>query len=97
LIRRRFADAGGLVHMSDKGETSWHGFATAIVNGLRSRGQQLAVRSITAIGTKDFPTKGARPLNSRLDMTRLEKVLGIQMPAWQEALNAELDELTRER
>jgi hypothetical protein len=26
-------------------------------------------------------------------MTRLEKVLGIQMPAWQEALNAELDEL----
>jgi dTDP-4-dehydrorhamnose reductase len=79
--------------MADKGETSWHGFATAIVDGLRCRGHQLAARNIAAIGTKDYPTKAARPLNSRLDMTRLQEVLGIQMPTWQDALNAELDEL----
>lgn len=93
FIKRRFADTNGLVHLSNSGQTSWHGFATAIVEGLRDRDKRLAVRSITAIGTRDFPTKAARPLNSRLDLTRLQQVYGIQMPAWQDALNAELDEL----
>ena len=94
LTKRRFAEVNGRVHLSDKGETSWHGFATAIVDGLRSRGKRLAVHSITAIGTRDYPTKAARPLNSRLDTIRLKLVLGIQMPAWQEELSVELDELT---
>ena len=91
FIKRRFAEANGLVHMANSGQTSWHGLATAIVDGLRDRGKRLAVRSITAIGTRDFPTKAARPFNSRLDMTRLQQVHGIQMPAWREALDAELD------
>jgi dTDP-4-dehydrorhamnose reductase len=93
LIRRRFADLDGLVHLSNKGETSWHAFAAAIVDGIRARGQQLAVTNIAAIGSKDFPTKAARPLNSRLDTTRLEMIAGVRMPAWQNALNVELDEL----
>ena len=79
--------------MSDKGETSWHGFASAIVGGLRSRGAQLAVCNIIAIDSKDFPTKASRPLNSRLDMTRLEQIYGIQMPDWRQALDVELGKL----
>jgi dTDP-4-dehydrorhamnose reductase len=41
------------------------------------------------------PDRGADIIeaDAPLDMTRLERVLGIQMPAWQDALNAELDEL----
>ena len=61
-IRRRFAEVDGLVHMSSRGATNWHGFATAIVDGLRVRGQQLAVHNIAAIDTKDYPTRAARPL-----------------------------------
>jgi dTDP-4-dehydrorhamnose reductase len=94
LIKHRFAEVDGLVHMSDKRETTWHGFASAIVDGLRCRGQQLATNTIVAIGTKDFPTKAIRPLNSRLDMTRLEKGYGIQMPDWRQALDVELDQLS---
>jgi dTDP-4-dehydrorhamnose reductase len=93
LIKRRFAAFEGLVHLSNAGETSWHGFATAIADGLRSRSQQIVVTSIAAIGTKDFPTKARRPLNSRLDTTRLETMGGIQMPHWLTALNIELDDL----
>jgi dTDP-4-dehydrorhamnose reductase len=93
LIRHRFAAVEGLLHIADKGTTSWHGFATAIVNGLRSRGVQLAVRKIVPIESIDFPTRAPRPLNSRLDMTRLEQVFGIQMPNWRKALDAELNEL----
>jgi dTDP-4-dehydrorhamnose reductase len=92
LIARRFAQAGGLLHMSDNGETSWHGFATAIVDGLRARGQRLAAANVAAIGTKDFPTKAPRPLNSRLDMARLQDVFNVEMPTWQQALKIELDD-----
>ena len=37
-LRKRFAEAGGLVHLTASGEVSWHGFACAIVDGLRARG-----------------------------------------------------------
>jgi dTDP-4-dehydrorhamnose reductase len=94
LIKCRFAEAAGLVHMSNKREANWHGFTSAIVDGLRSRGVQLAVRNIAAIDSKDFPTKASRPRNSRLDMTRLEQVYNIKMPNWREALDLELDQLS---
>jgi dTDP-4-dehydrorhamnose reductase len=93
LVKRRFAELDGLLHLSNSGETSWYGFAEAIVDGVRSRGNQLAVTDIEPIGSKDFPTKARRPLNSRLDRTRLETIAGIQMPHWLAALNIELDEL----
>lgn len=36
-IAQRFSLAKGLLHLSNTGETSWHGFACAIVEGLRAR------------------------------------------------------------
>jgi dTDP-4-dehydrorhamnose reductase len=92
---KKFESADGLVHMSTSGETSWHGFACAIISGLRARGVELTVTSVVAIRTREFPTKAVRPLNSRLDMGRLEEVLGVRMPSWQNALVRELDEVGR--
>lgn len=92
-ITQRFEAADGLVHMSTSGATSWHGFACAIVDGLRSRGVQLAACSVTPISTQEFPTKAVRPHNSRLDMGRLEKVLAVNMRHWRAALDQELDDL----
>ena len=93
LIKRRFSEFDGLVHLSNKGETSWCGFADAIVAGLRSRGMPIAVTNIAAISTKEYPTRAARPLNSRLNIMRFEKITNMQMPRWQDALDLELDEL----
>lgn len=93
LIRHRFDKADGLLHLSNGGETSWHGFATAIVNGLSRRGTQLAVRDIIAVASEFYPTKASRPLNSRMDMTRLEGTLGIRTSEWSDALEVELDQL----
>jgi dTDP-4-dehydrorhamnose reductase len=92
-LTERFAAAGGLVNVAASDKTSWHGFATAIVEGLRAREVALLVQSIQAIRTQDYPTKAKRPANSRLDMTRLRNVFGIETPRWDEALSAELDEL----
>jgi len=90
---RCFSAAGGLVNISARGETTWYGFAAAIVQGMKSRGVALKVQSIEPILTNDLPTKAKRPLNSRFDLTRLKTVFGINTPIWDEALGAELDAL----
>jgi dTDP-4-dehydrorhamnose reductase len=92
-----FGSADGLVHMSASGETSFHGFATAIVEGLHRRDVQLAVGNVVAIETRDFPTKAVRPLNSRLDKGRLKEIFGVEMPNWQDGLELEMDDLYARR
>jgi dTDP-4-dehydrorhamnose reductase len=91
-LKEAFTRNGGVVNLACAGETSWHGFASAIVAGLRSRGVRLAVKTITPIAAADFPTRAERPANSRLDLSRLRDRLGVTAPAWQDALSAELDD-----
>ena len=96
LLRERCAGAGGLVHLAASGETSWYGFACAIVEGLKARGVAVAAKRIVPITSADYPTKARRPQNSRLDLSRLQSIFGIAPPPWQNALSPELDRLARE-
>ena len=86
-----FARKGGVVNLACAGETSWHEFAGAIVDGLRDRGVELQVENVVPIATADFPTKAKRPSNSRLDLSRLRDEFGVVMPNWRDALAPELD------
>ena len=95
-LPRRFAASKGVINLVASGETSWHGFAVAIVEGLKSRGVSFAVENIVPIAAKDYPTKARRPANSRLDLTRLRQVFRIDTPKWDEALAVELDLLAVE-
>ncbi|MGY8637589.1 dTDP-4-dehydrorhamnose reductase [Bradyrhizobium sp. 14AA] len=92
-VAAMFGRRGGLVNLVCAGETSWHGFATAIVSGLKSRGSAFAVKQIVPIASSEFPVKAKRPSNSRLDLSRLRERFDIVMPTWQEALDRELDAL----
>lgn len=92
-LRKTFEARGGVVNLVCAGETSWHGFATAIVAGLQSRGAKFAVKEIVPIRSDEFPVKAKRPANSRLDLTRLRERFGITPPSWQQALDRELDAL----
>lgn len=89
------AMARGLVHLANSGTTSWHGFACAIVEGLKARGQAVKASAVHAITTKEFPTKAIRPSNSRLDLSRLRQVFGVTPPPWEQALERELDLLVQ--
>jgi dTDP-4-dehydrorhamnose reductase len=84
--------AGGLLHLTASGSTNWHGFATAIVDGLRSRGMTLKADKITPIATSDYPVKAQRPLNSRLDLAKLSRVMARPTPHWLDGLKATIDE-----
>jgi dTDP-4-dehydrorhamnose reductase len=89
--------ADGLLHVAAAGSTSWHGFATAIFEGLRARGVPLKVERVVPIGTADYPTRAHRPINSRLDLSKLSQVLGRSTPDWSAGLAAVLDEFVVSR
>jgi dTDP-4-dehydrorhamnose reductase len=92
----RCARADGLVHLAASGETSWHGFAGEIIEGLRARGRRLAVERVVPIRTDEYPTGARRPHNSRLALARLQAVFGVTPPDWRSALARELDAITPE-
>ena len=83
----------GIFHLTASGETSWHGFATAVVNGARERGANLKCRTITPITTAEYPLPAARPANSRLSGARLAARYGLDMPGWERCLNYCMAEL----
>ncbi len=95
-FRASIARSGGVVHLTSTGETSWHGFAEAIVQGLRARGVPLAAERVVPIATKEFVTRATRPANSRLNLDRLRTIFGVVPASWQEALSPELDLLASE-
>lgn len=76
--------AWGTYHLSAQGETSWFGFAQAIGEALREQGKPCA--HLLPIPSSDYPTPAARPLNSRLDCSRLLREWGVSQPDWQTAL-----------
>jgi dTDP-4-dehydrorhamnose reductase len=88
-----FARTNGLVHAAAAGQTTWHGFASAIVAGLKARGVTVKTNHVVPITSADYPTKAARPRNSRLDLTRLSDVFGVTPPPWTRLLEIELDGL----
>ncbi|MSQ48862.1 MAG: dTDP-4-dehydrorhamnose reductase [Betaproteobacteria bacterium] len=72
--------ASGLYHLSAAGETTWHGFATAI---LEAKGIKIPVR---AIRSDEYPVAAQRPKNSRLDNAKAAATFGIALPDWREGL-----------
>lgn len=72
--------ASGIVHATNSGEVSWHGFAEEIA---RLLGSSIEVRPVT---TADYPRPAHRPAYSVLDTSRLTELLGRRMPSWQDAV-----------
>jgi dTDP-4-dehydrorhamnose reductase len=76
----------GIYHLCNSGETTWHEFATRIFEQARILGMPLKVKSVEAIPSSAYPTPAHRPLNSRLDQSKIAEVFGIRMPDWHEGL-----------
>ena len=85
-------ELSGTYHLAAAGETSWHGYAEFVIEAARARGVALKVGEIAPIPTTDYPTPATRPLNSRLDTTRLSAAFGLSLPPWQDGVARMLDE-----
>ena len=78
------AARSGLYHMTAAGETTWYGFARAILDakGIRT--------PVVAIPSEAYPTAARRPKNSRLSNAKLTAAFGVALPDWREGLAAVL-------
>ena len=85
------AEMGGLYHLTAAGETTWHGFAEAVVDWLRETGQLVRCKRVRPIPTSDYPTPAKRPANSLLDCAKLYQTFGIAIPDWREQLDLCVD------
>ena len=89
------AELSGLYHLVAGGETSWHGYASFVLNFARRAGVTLKVSpdAIQAVPTSAFPTPAKRPLNSRLDTKKLQHSFDLNLPLWQNGVERMLTEI----
>lgn len=72
----------GIYNLAATGSTSWHGFATLIIEAAKLRDPTFKTLCILPIPTRDYPLPAKRPLNSCLSGDKLQRDFGIEMPAW---------------
>ena len=95
-LRRALHDGAvaGTYHAVAAGETSWHGYATYIIETARALGAPLRVapQAIEPVPSGAHPTAARRPLNSRLDTRKLRSVFDLALPPWQHGVRRMLVE-----
>jgi dTDP-4-dehydrorhamnose reductase len=94
-LMQRPQDAG-LYHLAAQGEASWCSYANYVLAGasygsngnknIASKPLVLKTSTATPIPTSDYPTPAQRPLNSRLDTSRLQATFGLTLPPWQQGV-----------
>ncbi len=94
-VRMACADPSklGLYHLAASGETSWHGFATHVCDVARASGVELLLRKLEAIPSSAYPTPAPRPLNSRLDTSKLRTTFDVTLPEWKSGVDRMLAEI----
>ncbi len=78
--RSQLVKLRGIYHLTAAGETSWYGFAKAI---LELSGADCRLVPIT---TAEYPTPARRPARSLLDNAKLRETFGLALPDWADSL-----------
>ena len=92
---RQRPELSGLYHLVAGGETSWHGYASLVIDYARRAGIALkaAPDAIKPVPTSAFPTPAKRPHNSRMDTAKLRRAFDLHLPSWQSGVERMLSEV----
>ncbi len=98
LNRNRLDSLAGLYHVTAAGETSWYGFACAILEDYAAFARHRPCTTIRAqrvlqITSKEYSAKARRPRNSRLSNAKFERTFGIAIPHWRLQLPSVIEEI----
>ncbi|MCI5653019.1 dTDP-4-dehydrorhamnose reductase [Lachnospiraceae bacterium HCP1S3_A8] len=80
-------DKYGRYHATNEGLCSWYEFACEI---FRQAGMNVTVSPVTS---DQYPAKAKRPMNSRMDKSKLDEMGFKRLPSWQDALGRYLKEI----
>ncbi|HEY0269221.1 MAG TPA: dTDP-4-dehydrorhamnose reductase [Methyloradius sp.] len=83
----------GTYHLTNTGETTWYGFAQAIVDIYEEKQAEKGWPALKAyssnimpITTSEYPTPASRPANSRLNCGKLKRDFNIELADWHTTL-----------
>ena len=95
LLNTQNISLGGVYHLVASGETTWHGYASHVIEQAKRMSPELPwkVTEIAPVPTSAFPTPATRPLNSRLCTNKLQQAFGLVMPPWQQGVDRMLAEI----
>lgn len=85
------ASLNGVYHLAASGQTSWHGFAEAIVAAMPAS-DRLCTK-VEGIPTSEYPLPAKRPAYSVLSCEKLIQTFGLRLPDWRSSLGHVLEEL----
>lgn len=90
-------DISGCYHLAPQGHTSWYGYAQFIFEQVLHTGKTIKVKpeTVFAIPSSEFPTPAKRPLNSRLNINKLQSTFELTLPDWQVGVSRTLAEMLR--
>ena len=93
-VLQRPQDAG-IYHLAASGETTWNRYAKhVLVQAERSQSAiKIVANEVKAVASSAFPTAATRPLNSRLDCSRLQAAFGLSLPPWEHGVDRMLAEI----
>ncbi len=89
------SEVSGLYHLVASGQTSWHGYASFVIDFARQAGIEIKVSpdATQPVPTSAFPTAAMRPINSRLDTSKLQTTFSLNLPHWQSGVTRMLTEI----
>jgi dTDP-4-dehydrorhamnose reductase len=73
----------GVYHLCSSGQTSWHGFASAIIDLMPATERKC--REVEAISSSEYPTPTKRPAYSVMSCNKLARDFGLRLPDWRES------------
>jgi dTDP-4-dehydrorhamnose reductase len=76
----------GTYHFCGAGQTTWYGFAQAIIEEAKAS-EPLCVREMVPIPTTAYPTPARRPPYAVLNCAKIQSVFGITPPPWRASLH----------
>lgn len=88
-------EVSGLYHLTAAGQTSWHAYANFVIDFARHAGVEIKVtpEAVQPVPTSEFLTAAKRPMNSRLDVTKLQNTFDLKLPHWQTGVGRMLTEI----
>jgi dTDP-4-dehydrorhamnose reductase len=80
----------GTYHVSLEGQADWYQYACFVTDEAISLGLKTTMTSqdIKAISSDAYPTVAKRPMNSRLDTTKIKKTFVLKLPSWEQEVAA---------
>jgi dTDP-4-dehydrorhamnose reductase len=81
--------AGGVFHLAGGAEASWFDLASGVMARLAETGRK--VPTLGRISGDAYVAPAARPRDSRLDCSLVERTFGVRLPGWTDSLGVTVD------